>query len=54
MKYKEQYDRKPKETTLRIGDWVLIHFQQDESGDRESYAGGLHNAGVTSGSGWNL
>ena len=32
MKYKEQYDRKAKETTLRIGDWVLIRFPQDESG----------------------
>ena len=31
-KYKEQYDRKTKETTFRVGDWILVRFPQDESG----------------------
>ena len=32
VKYKEQYDRKTKETTFRVGDWILVRFPQDESG----------------------
>ena len=32
VKYKEQYDRKTKETTIRVGDWILVCFPQDESG----------------------
>ena len=31
-KYKEQYDRKTKETMFRVGDWILVRFPQDESG----------------------
>ena len=31
-KYKELYDRKTKETTFRVGDWILVRFPQDESG----------------------
>ena len=30
--YKEQYDRRAREKTLRVGAWVLIYFPQDESG----------------------
>lgn len=31
-KYKHQYDQKARETTLRVGDWILVHFPQDETG----------------------
>ena len=31
-RYKRQYDRRARESTVRIGDWVLIRFPQDESG----------------------
>ena len=32
VRYKYQYDLNTKEANLRIGDWVLIKFPQDESG----------------------
>ena len=28
----EQYYRRAREVTLRVGDWILVHFPQDESG----------------------
>ena len=31
-KYKKQYDRKARKSTLRLGDWILVRFPQDESG----------------------
>ena len=31
-KYKKQYDRKVRKSTLRLGDWILVRFPQDESG----------------------
>ena len=31
-RYKRSYDQKTRGTTLRVGDWVLIHFPHDESG----------------------
>ena len=31
-RYKEQYDRRAREVTLSVGDWILVHFPQDESG----------------------
>ena len=31
-RYKRQYDRNAREANLRLGDWVLIRFPQDESG----------------------
>ena len=27
-KYNTQYDRQAKETTFRVGDWILVHFPQ--------------------------
>ena len=32
VRYKKFYDNKIHQTTLRVGDWVLIHFPSDESG----------------------
>lgn len=31
-KYKRSYDRRVREVTMRVGDWVLVRFPQDESG----------------------
>lgn len=31
-RYKRSYDRQIEPMTLHVGDWVLIHFPQDESG----------------------
>ena len=31
-KYKRSYDRRVREVTMRVGDWVLVCFPQDESG----------------------
>lgn len=30
--YKGYYDQKTRETGIRVGDWVLVHFPQEESG----------------------
>ena len=32
LKYKNQYDRTPMPHQLAVGDWVLVHFPQEESG----------------------
>ena len=31
-KYKRSYDRRVREVAMRVGDWVLVRFPQDESG----------------------
>ena len=31
-KYKAQYDKKAKPADYRVGDWVMVHFPQEESG----------------------
>ena len=31
-KYKHQYDRSARQVNIRLGDWVLVYFPQDESG----------------------
>lgn len=31
-KYKRYYDRQVRETSCRLGDWVLVHFPQEETG----------------------
>ena len=31
-KYKKIYDHNARESTLRVGDWVLVHFPQDKLG----------------------
>jgi len=31
QKYKTQYDKKAKIADYRIGDWVMVHFPQEES-----------------------
>ena len=31
-KYKTQYDKKAKIADYHVGDWVMVHFLQDESG----------------------
>ena len=31
-RYKHQYDRHARKATLRIGDWILVRFPQDETG----------------------
>ena len=31
VKYKKQYDRKARTSALRVGDWVMVHFPQEES-----------------------
>ena len=30
--YKEKYDQRSQDSTLRVGDWVLVKFPQEESG----------------------
>ena len=31
-KYKKYYDRQSRETNLRVGDWILVYFPQEECG----------------------
>ena len=31
-RYKKSYDQRAKDPTLRVGDWVLVKFPQEESG----------------------
>ena len=33
-RYRKHYDQTTKETKLKVGDWVLIHFPGEESGAR--------------------
>ena len=32
-KYKAQYDKSARDPKLRTGDWVLVYFAQDETGN---------------------
>ena len=32
QRYKHQYDKTARTSKLRVGDWVLIYFPQDETG----------------------
>ena len=32
MKYKKCYDRQARETSIRLGDWILVCFPQEETG----------------------
>ena len=32
VRYKKQYDRKAKQPNLKLGDWVLVRFPQEETG----------------------
>ena len=45
-RYKGNYDRewKTKESALRIGDWILVHFPQDEVGKTRKLARPWHGA----------
>ena len=42
--YKENYDRdqKTKESALRVGDWILVHFPQDDVGKTRKLARPWH------------
>ena len=40
--YKKYYDKKATNTTLDVGDLVLIHFPQDESGSQRKLAHPWH------------
>ena len=31
-KYKDQYDKRARPVTFKVGDWVLVLFPQEESG----------------------
>ena len=39
----QNYDKKPRTVSLRCGDWVLIHFPQDESGKQRNLSRPWHS-----------
>ena len=42
QKYKKYYDQKSRTTKLRIGDWVLIRFPQEETGSQRKLSRPWH------------
>ena len=40
--YKKQYDKKAKDTSLHVGDWVMVRFPQDDTGKRRKLSRPWH------------
>ena len=40
--YKKQYDKKAKDTSLHVGDWVMVKFPQDNTGKRRKLSRPWH------------
>ena len=45
-RYKHYYDKKSRPVTLKLGDWVLIRFPQDEAGKQRKLSRPWHGPGT--------
>ena len=41
-KYKDQYDKRARAVTFKVGDWVLVRFPQEESGKQRKLSRPWH------------